>query len=165
MSDEEYTLDEWCDGLVAFAEHLRERGEALFTMKSSFTGEGRLDLPEPVTVSVWCGGPEELAVKVSLVGAGEKYSDQHETYSTTGVRRRFGPHLLDVYAPSNAVCTPARRETRLNPVVRLTDEAKAEIEAIRARHTVNESKEVVTEWRCPPSLLAARPGQHEEESE
>lgn len=73
------------------------------------------------------------------------------------MRKEFGPHVVDVYIPSQRVCTPKRRETRVVEKVQLTDEAAAQIAAIRAEHTVKETAEVVVEWSCPPSLLSPSP--------
>lgn len=151
-------LEEYADGLVALGGFIKSHQE-LFLAKSAWRPDAT-EVPDALTVNVMCLDAADLAAKVRAMGSGEKYSDAFESgIAFTGVRKEFGPHVVDVYVPSDRVCTPKRTEMREKSTVRLTDEARAQIEAIRAAHTVTETAPVVLEWSCPPSLLA--PGREE----
>jgi hypothetical protein len=167
MVDEEYippTLEEYALSLIDLGNFLRSHPK-LFETKH-YSGAYRPEPPdEELNINVLCKDAEDLAYHVRQLGGGEKYSDVSEYWSYTGVRRRFGMHTIDVYCVSSEVCTPKRRETKSVPVVELTEEAKAAIEEIRTEHTRYETREIVTEWDCPPSLLNASTAVEETVSE
>lgn len=161
MSDEESTLEEYAEGLVKLGEFILAHQD-LFLAKSRWNPERppETELPDPFSINVQALDAADLAEKIRVLGSGDKYNETSEYFSSTGVKKSFGPHTLDVYATSSTVCTPKRRETRSVPRVQLTDEARAKIDAIRAECTTMETTEVVTEWECPPSLL--NPGREKE---
>lgn len=158
MSDSDLTA--YARGLMELGDFILRHEELFRAKPSSYAAQqnkpGEIDVPDELNINVQCSDAEELAVKLRMLGAGEKYSDVSEYFSSTGVRKNFGPHQIDVYATSSKVCTPKRRETRSVPKVQLTDEARAQIDAIRAAHTAMETTEVATEWECPPSLLSPK---------
>lgn len=151
--DREWTLEEYADGLIALGEFVKTHPDVF--QHKRYDGSYEPDAPdEYLTIRVYASDATDLGVKARALGNGEKFSRSHEIFSSTGIEATFGPHVIEVFTQSSAVCTPKRTESRMVPVLELTDEAKAEIEAIKQRHTRMESRPVVTEWDCPPSLLA-----------
>lgn len=87
--------------------------------------------------SVLADDSEDIMVAIR---AEQAAAAEAEEVDGVGVKRRFGPHSLEVCASHEQVCTAVKTGTRR---VERPDPAAPTITVV----------EDVVEWHCPPSLL------------
>ena len=80
-----------------------------------------------------CWDMEEFSKIVGSLGSCEKYSDE----TSIGVKKRFGPHVFDVYIPKTVSC----------------ERKVVGFEYVEERIIPAHEREIV-EWVCPESFLA-----------
>jgi hypothetical protein len=93
-----------------------------------------------LNVNVFARDRAEMAVMVRELGSAEKYESGAFYY----LRRRFGPHNLDLCINREQVCERIQTGTRV--VTRPDPKVVADIPMV-------EVEEPVYEWVCPDSIL------------
>jgi hypothetical protein len=153
----EYALKAWAEAMRRIEEEAAVKAKWISDAREMLDWIEARDLVPPnyvpLSVSRWFGA-ENLPDAIRTLGTAENMANDYQI----GARRKFGVHSYSVFSGRDSVCEKVKTGTK---VVTKTAEATEtplkgarNVRAVTTTTLVYETDEDVSEWVCPPSLLA-----------